>query len=89
MCESIDLQKVSTFNAKKHIVMQPFWFFSQPTFLFFPNCSTFGRYRGYEILGGLDRWRGLGFIFIKFESLEVTYPLIFEGVDVNDVCVFI
>jgi hypothetical protein len=40
-----------------------------------------------KISGGLDRW-GSRFIFIEFQGLEMTYPPIFEGPDINGVFIF-
>jgi len=56
--------------------------------LFLPNLSSFGIYAGYEISGGLDRWRHLGLIFIEFERFEMTTPPIFKCSNVNGGVIF-
>jgi len=38
---------------------------------------------------GLDRWKRLGLIFIKFESLEVMYPHILKCSDASGVFIFV
>jgi hypothetical protein len=56
--------------------------------LFSPNYSPFARYSGYENFKGAKYMRGLGFIFIKFQSLDVMYFPIFEGCESSGVFIF-
>jgi hypothetical protein len=45
---------------------------------FFLNCSLFVKYRGYEKLGRVNRWRHLGLIFYKIKKFGGDIPPHFQ-----------